>query len=64
MTKKEAAIVSAYTGFMLGEFTYLHKYVEFLLGRPVFKHEFANTGFVDKVKDLAYNDFVSITIKN
>ena len=41
MTKREAAIVSAYTGVLIGDFDEVHKYIEELLGRPVFTHELA-----------------------
>ena len=40
MNKREAAVISAYTGILLGEFSDLHKYVEEIFGRPVFTHEF------------------------
>lgn len=39
MTKREAAIVSAYTGIMLGKFSDMLGYIEEILGRPVHTHE-------------------------
>ena len=40
MTKKEAILVSAYTGFLLTKnFSDVHEFYEELLGRPVFTHE-------------------------
>ena len=39
MTKREGAILSAYTGCLLCDFNDFHKYIEELLGRPVFTHE-------------------------
>ena len=45
MTKKEKAIIMAYTGVCMlngGEFQHFHKYVEELMGRPVFTHELAD----------------------
>lgn len=42
MTKKEAVLLSAYTGYMLApSFDDVHKFCEELLGRPIWTHEFA-----------------------
>ena len=42
MTKKEAVLVSAYTGYMLApSFADVQEFCEDLLGRPIFTHEFA-----------------------
>lgn len=60
MTKNEAAIISAFTGKMIGKFSDMHEYVEKLFGHPVFTHMFANEDFVQKVKDLSYNDFIQL----
>lgn len=35
MTVKEAAIVSAYSGFLLGKFSDLYEYIEEIMERPV-----------------------------
>lgn len=44
MTKNEAVLISAYTGFLLTkDFSDVHRFCEELLGRPVFSHEFAIT---------------------
>jgi hypothetical protein len=45
MTKQEAILISAYTGFMLlpsGEFDLIHEACEKALGRPIWTHELAN----------------------
>ena len=62
MTKKEAAIVSAYTGIMLGEFSDMHQYIEEILERPVWTHELANEQVVQEIKDKSRNDFVNIEV--
>ena len=62
MTKREAAIVSAYTGYLIGEFSELHKYVEEIIGRPVYTHEMGNKETFDEIKSKAKNDFVSIEL--
>lgn len=60
MTKNEAAIISAYTGLLIGNFSDMHQYVEKLFGHSIFTHMFADEDFVQKVKDLSYNDFVQL----
>lgn len=61
MTDKEKAIVMAYTGAcMLAEdkFQIFHKYVEELMGRPVYTHEL---GFLaDEIKEKAKEDFIRL----
>ena len=62
MTKQEAAIVSAYTGIMLGKFSDMHEYIEKLLGRSVWTHELGNKEIYEKIKELARNDFIKINV--
>ena len=61
MTDEEKAIVMAYTGAcMLTEdkFQIFHKYVEKLMGRPVYTHEL---GFLaDTIKEKAKDDFIRL----
>lgn len=60
MTKHEAAVVSAYTGFLIGEFHDMHCYVEKLLGRPVWTHQFADPDFIEEVRVAAKPDWIEI----
>ena len=62
MTKKEAAIVSAYTGILIGPFSNMHEYVETKLGRPVWTHELADVKIIKQIKKATKNDFVNIVI--
>ena len=62
MTKREAAIVSAYTGILLGEFGEMHKYIETLFGRPVFTHELGNERIFEEIKTLSKPDFLAINV--
>lgn len=63
MTKREAAIVSAYTGCLIGEFHEMHKYIEEKLDRPVYTHEMAFASFQEELKDVVKPDFISIVIE-
>ena len=64
MTKREAAIVSAYTGCLIGEFSDFHAYAEEVIGRPILEHNFSSV--IKKVKDKNKNkiDFMNIKIES
>jgi len=64
MNKREAAIVSAYTGYLIGEFAEMHKYIEELLGHSVFTHQLGDKATFDKIQQLSKKDFVSISIQS
>ena len=51
MTKREAILISAYTGFLLTkDFSDVHKFCEDLLGRPIWTHEFADKTVLNEIK--------------
>lgn len=60
MTKRESAIISAYTGILCGPFDAMHAYIEEIMGRPVFTHELAQDSVVAKIKDLAKPDLLAL----
>lgn len=60
MTKREAAIVSVYTGVLIGDFSDFHAYAEEVMGRPIFTHEFPN--IADELKEKSKKDFMNIKI--
>jgi len=62
MTTKEAAIVSAYTEVLLGDFSELHKYIEEIMERPVFTHELASKSVTEEIKKRSKADFVNLSI--
>lgn len=62
MTKREAAIVSAYTGYLIGEFSDFQAYAEEIMGRPIFTHEFPS--IADELNEKSKKDFMSIKIGN
>jgi hypothetical protein len=59
LTREQAAIVSAYTGFLAGPFQDMHEYAEKKAGRPVQTMEFAY-GFAKELRELSKEDFLSI----
>jgi hypothetical protein len=62
ITKREAAIISAYTGFMLGKFSDMHEYAEQKLGRQILTHEFAESKIAEELREKSRKDFVSLNI--
>lgn len=64
MTKREAAIVSAFTGRMFGDFSDLHGYIEEIMERPVFTHELGNKEIAKQISDLAKQDFIDLIVRN
>ena len=61
MTDKEKAIVMAYTGVAMltgDKFGIFHKYVEDIMGRPIWTHEFAF--LAEEIKEKAKPDFLRI----
>ena len=60
MTNKEKIVVSAYTGVLMCDFNEMHRYIEEKLKRPVLTHELRDEKIIEKIRDAARNDFLSI----
>jgi len=63
MTKRECAIVMAYTGICMltGEdFSIFHKYVEDIMERPVLTHELGIWNIANEIKERSRNDFYKL----
>jgi hypothetical protein len=60
LSKEQAAIIGAFTGYTLGPFGDIQEYAERVLGRPVWTHEFANDGFIKELKEAARSDFLAV----
>lgn len=63
ISKREAAIISVYTGIALGEFHETHKLIEELIGRPVLTHELAKQQIWDKLKRLSKPLFMVLEVE-
>lgn len=61
MTKREATIVSAYTGYFIGERDDLYKYLSELVGRPVYTHEIP--ALLDACHSEIKQDFVMLEVE-
>ena len=62
VTKREAAIVTAFTKMMIGEFNEFHKYIEEKLDRPVWTHELANEDIWNELHEICKEDFIDISV--
>ena len=52
MTREEAILLSAYTGFLLApDFSEVHKFCEDTLGRPIWTHEFADQDVQKEIRE-------------
>lgn len=61
MTDREKAVVMAYTGLVMltgNKFDIFHEYVEKIMGRPVFIHEFPTCE--KEIKERAKYDFLAL----
>ena len=61
MTDRERAVIMAYTGFVMlagDKLEIYYKYVESLLGFPVWTHEFLR--YADEIKERAKPDFLKL----
>ena len=61
MTDREKAIVMAYTGACMltgDKFQIFHKYVEEIMGRPIWTHEMVQ--FADEIKEKSKADFMAL----
>ena len=63
LTKRQAQVISTYTGTSLCNFGYIHEYAEELLNRPVWTHEFIGEKMWDELKELSKEEFLSICYK-
>lgn len=61
MTKREAAIISAYTGYLIGDINEMYKYINEIMGRTVFTHEISI--LFDEIREKAETDFKNINVK-
>lgn len=61
MTKREAAIISAYTGYLIGDIGEMYKYINEIMGRTVFTHEISI--LFDEIREKAETDFKNINVK-
>jgi hypothetical protein len=60
LTREQAAILSAYTGVLLGPFSDMHEYIENILRRPVWTHEMASESLSEEIRVAAMDDAMNL----
>ena len=60
LTRRQSAILTAFTGYPHEPFDAFHQYVEEKLGRRVQTHEFASRELAAEIKEASGEDFFSI----
>lgn len=60
LTREQAAIIGAYTGFTCGPFEDIHRKVEQVLGRPVWTHELASEKLCEEIREKLKPEFLAI----
>ena len=60
LTRRQAAIITAYTGITCGPFDAFHEYAEELMDCPIWTHEFASKQLSAEIKEAAKDDFLNI----
>ena len=61
MTKHEAAIIQAYTGYVMlagDDSSIFYRYCDDLLGFPMWTHEYPE--YAEKLKELSKPDFIEL----
>lgn len=60
LTREQAAVVGAFTGYAAGPFSDIHEYAEKKLGRPVLTHEFGDREFSIQLAHATRDDFIAL----
>lgn len=60
MTLQEKIIVSAYTGYIMCDWSPVHKYIEDKMGRPVWTHELADENLLAALRERVKPDFIAL----
>jgi len=63
LSKEQAAIIGAYTGYACGLFSDIHEYAEKKFGHPILSHQFGDKDFMEKLRLLAKEDFINLCYK-
>jgi hypothetical protein len=62
MTKHEAAVMTAFTGVLIGSFNDFNDYVEKIIGLPIWAHQFGDVSFAEEIKEASRKDFIAIKV--
>lgn len=60
ITDHDRLVISAYTGYLMCNFSKLHEFIEKTLGRPVFVHELANPSVTKEIQKKLKTEWLAI----
>jgi hypothetical protein len=60
LTKEQAIVITGFTGITACQFRDFHGDVEKRLGHPVWRHQFGDIKFMEKIQELYREDFLSM----
>lgn len=60
LTREQAAIIGAFTGYACGPFEDIQRKAEEVLGRPVWTHELASEKLCDEIREKLKEQFLAI----
>lgn len=61
MTRDEALLLSAYTGYLLvPDFSDVHEFCERILGRPIYTHKFVDEKIVEEIREKLKPEIMSM----
>lgn len=60
LTKRQAAIIGAYTGTVAGPFSDIHELIEEILGRPVWTHQLIDDKIQEEIQEKVKPLFLEI----
>lgn len=59
LTREQCAVISAYTGYLIGSFAAMQEYIEQILGRPVWTHELPS--LTEEIREASRADFIALS---
>ena len=63
ITKREAAIITAYTGYLMGNLEDAQKYVAELFGEEKWYRQFSEDKSIEELHEKSKRDFESLKVK-
>lgn len=60
LTKEQAIIISAYTGYLMTKFSDVHEDVERRLKRPIWNISFGSKEFAEELREIYRSDFIAL----
>lgn len=63
LNKKAGAIITAYTGYLIGDISEYYKYINEIMDRPIYSHELADKKIMNEIMNKSKKDFINLKVK-